>query len=137
MSASGAIEGDIEFNTDLFERSSIERLSARMAVLTSALAEAAATTDVWSLQLMPEAEEEQVLRIFNDTAAEYPREVCIHDLVGAQVARSPEAAAVEWRGATLTYAELWVASGQVAAWLRAHGVVTDRVVRGGATRTSD
>ena len=99
--------------------------------------EVAPATDVWSLRLLPAAEEAQVLHTFNDTAAEYPREVCIHDLVGAQVARSPEAAAVEWRGATLTYAELWAASGQVAAWLRAHGVVADRVVRGGATRTSD
>ena len=37
LGASGAIEGDIEFNTDLFERSSVERLSARMGVLVSAL----------------------------------------------------------------------------------------------------
>eukprot|EP00966_Prymnesium_polylepis_P006607 152001-Prymnesium_polylepis.1 len=35
VGASGRIEGAIEFNTDLFERGSIERLAARLEVLAA------------------------------------------------------------------------------------------------------
>ena len=65
---------------------------------------------------------------FNDTAASCPAEVCVHELVGAQAARTPAAVALEWEGATLTYASLQGSAGAVGVWLRAHGVASDRVV---------
>jgi non-ribosomal peptide synthetase component F len=127
VGASGGIEGTIEFNTDLFERGSVERLAGRLAVLAEALAAAPAEAEVWSLPLMSPAEEGQVLRTFNDTAAEYPTDLCIHDLVERQVQRSPDSIALEWQGDTMTYAELWDAAGKVGAWLVAHGVGADCV----------
>ena len=48
----GGVDGSIEFNTDLFERGSIERLAARLVVLAAALVGAPAEADVWSLPLM-------------------------------------------------------------------------------------
>ena len=43
---------------------------------------------------------------WNDTARDYPRDVCVHQLFAAQAARSPEAVAVVFEGDRLTYGEL-------------------------------
>ena len=61
----------------------------------------------------------------NDTAADYPRELCIHELVAAQAARTPDAVAVEWRGDRMIYVELLGCAERVGAWLVAHGVAPD------------
>ena len=47
-----------------------------------------------------------VVEEWNATDAEYPRELCIHELFEAQVARTPDAVAVVFDGGELTYAEL-------------------------------
>jgi non-ribosomal peptide synthetase component F len=45
-----------------------------------------------------------VLEEWNRTEAEYPADRCIHELFEAQAARTPEAVAVVFEGAQLTYA---------------------------------
>ena len=87
-----------------------------------------AHSDVWALALMPPDEAERVLWTFNDTAAAFPTDVCIHDLVAAQAARTPDAVALEWQGDAMTYGEMWAACGAVGCWLRSHGVCADSVV---------
>ena len=77
---------------------------------------------------MAGVESELVLRGFNDTAAPFPAELCVHDLVAAQAARTPDAVALEWRGDTMSYAELHASAARVAAWLAARGVAPDGVV---------
>eukprot|EP00964_Phaeocystis_antarctica_P019023 scaffold10491_cov62-Phaeocystis_antarctica.AAC.1 len=94
VGASGGIEGAIEYNSDLFARESVERLAARLAILAGALAGAADDTDAWALPLLPAAEAALVLRGFNDTVAPFPDELCVHDLVAAQAARTPDAVAL-------------------------------------------
>ena len=128
QTAGGGIEGGIEFNMALFEHGSIERLSQRLAVLAASLAGASPSSDVWSLRMMPDDEARLVLHEFNATAADFPTEMCIHDLVDTQARRWPDAVGVEWQRATLTYTELWSASGRVAGWLHARGAVPDCVV---------
>ena len=76
----GAIEGGVEFNSDLFLRESVVRLAARLAVVAAAFE---AKGDVWAAPLMPSDEAQRVLWRFNDTAAAFPSEVCVHELVGA------------------------------------------------------
>eukprot|EP00964_Phaeocystis_antarctica_P012248 scaffold6771_cov54-Phaeocystis_antarctica.AAC.1 len=94
VGASGGIEGAIEYNCDLFARESIERLAARLAALAEALAGAADDADAWALPLLPAAEAALVLRGFNETAAPFPAELCVHDLVAAQAAGTPDAVAL-------------------------------------------
>eukprot|EP00964_Phaeocystis_antarctica_P111229 scaffold75548_cov59-Phaeocystis_antarctica.AAC.1 len=127
VGASGGIEGAIEYNSGLFARESIERLTARLAALAEALAGAADDADPWALPLLPVAEAELVLRGFNDTAAPFPTELCVHELVAAQAARTPDAVALEWRGDTMSYAELHASAARAAAWLAARGVAPDGV----------
>ena len=49
---------------------------------------------VTSLGLLSPAEWEQAVEQWNDTAASYPSEVCVHELLAAQAERSPEGIAV-------------------------------------------
>src|SRR5215831_2236074 len=71
------------------------------------------------------AEFRQVNATFNDTAADYPRDRCAHELFAEQAARTPDAVAVESRGKRLTYAELDTQANQLAHHLRAMGVGPD------------
>eukprot|EP00966_Prymnesium_polylepis_P182146 4219577-Prymnesium_polylepis.1 len=130
MGDAGGVDGGIEYNSDLFERGSVERLAGRFAhaAATVAAVEERSDTEVWLVAVMTAAEAEDVLWRFNDTAAAYPTDVCVHELVAAQAARTPEAAALEWEGAQMTYGELQACSESVGRWLRLHGVGADSVV---------
>ncbi|MGH8654271.1 MAG: condensation domain-containing protein, partial [Gammaproteobacteria bacterium] len=59
-----------------------------------------------ALEVLPEAERCQVLYEWNATEGEYPRERCVHELFEAQVAKTPDAVAVVYEEATLSYGEL-------------------------------
>ena len=52
------------------------------------------------------AERAELITGFNDTAGEFPSEMTLHGLVEAQAARTPDAVAVTFEGARLTYREL-------------------------------
>jgi len=69
-----------------------------------------------------EAELHQLLVEWNQTAEDYPRDLCFHQLFETQVERSPEATAVEFEGQRLTYAELNNHANQLANRLRRLGV---------------
>ena len=43
---------------------------------------------------------------WNETQTDYPRELCIHDLIQEQVKRTPNAVAVQFEDRSLTYKEL-------------------------------
>ena len=72
--------------------------------------------------MLPEAERAQVIEGFNDTAVDYPTDVCLHELFAAQVARTPDKTAVAFRDQLLTYAELDRAAEGLARKLRELGV---------------
>src|SRR6185503_2506415 len=71
---------------------------------------------------LPALERQQVLRAWNDTAAEFPRESTIHELFEAQAAKRPDATAVVFEDEGLTYAELNRRANRLAHRLRAQGV---------------
>ena len=68
------------------------------------------------------AERELVVRTWNATAADYPRERSIVELLAEQVAARPQAVALDFEGAQLTYAELDLRAGRLARRLRRLGV---------------
>jgi amino acid adenylation domain-containing protein len=78
-----------------------------------------------TLDVLPVAEREQVLRTFNDTAADYPKEKCVHQLFEEQVEKHPENTAVVFEDTSLTYAELNCRANQLAHLLRELGVGPD------------
>ncbi|HSS50199.1 MAG TPA: amino acid adenylation domain-containing protein, partial [Thermoanaerobaculia bacterium] len=108
-SRSGGIDGWIEHSSDLFDGATVERLALHCGHL---LASAAADPDrrLSDLPLLSEAERAELLVQWNDTRLEVPGpEACIHELVQAQVERTPDRIAVIAGGdgeAALTYREL-------------------------------
>ncbi|MBJ6766162.1 amino acid adenylation domain-containing protein, partial [Myxococcaceae bacterium JPH2] len=110
-----------EYATSLFDESTLQRMAEHLSLLARAVV-ASPDTPLVDLPLLTEAERAQVLATWNDTAAEYPRDELVHHLVEQQVAKRPEAVAVESEGTRLTYAELDAQANQLAHQLRAWGV---------------
>jgi len=83
-----------------------------------------ATMDARDSQMqmqMSEAERNQILVRWNDTRADYPSELCLHQVFEAQSHRTPNSVAVEYENVTLTYAELDRRANQLARYLRKRG----------------
>ncbi|HEX2077404.1 MAG TPA: amino acid adenylation domain-containing protein, partial [Longimicrobium sp.] len=122
--AGGRITGGVEYATALFEKETVERwLGYLRRVLQAMAADDALGVD--RLPMLPEAERRLVLREFNDTRREYPREACVHELFEAQAARTPGAVAVVSEAERVTYAELNARANRLAHHLRDLGVAPD------------
>ncbi len=117
--------GSIEYNTDLFDHATIERMIGHFQILLEQIA-ADANRPISRLPLMT-AGEQATLERWNATAAPYP-ELTAHELVAQQARATPDALAVVSGEATLTYAELDARANQLAHHLRSHGVTTDTPV---------
>ena len=119
--ANGALRGEFEYSTDLFDASSITRLAAQFHHLLEAIV-ADPTRPVTRLALLSEAEQRQLLEQWNDTQVAYPPHLGVHQLVEAQVRRSPHAVAAIFEGLQTSYHELNAQANRLAHQLRAWGV---------------
>ena len=97
--------------------------------------ETSPTSTLRSLNVLPDAERQQLLVAWNDTAAPYPRERSLHELFDAQAARTPDALAIVRQESRLTYAELQARANQLAQHLRSVGVGRDALVAIGLERS--
>jgi amino acid adenylation domain-containing protein len=123
----GLIDGYFEFNTDLFDASTIERMIEHFEVL---LEDAVARPEarVSSLRLLSQAEHDRIVSELNDTAREYPKDVTVDLLIEQQAQKTPHAAAVTFKDRTLTYRELNERANQLARHLRATGVGRETLI---------
>jgi amino acid adenylation domain-containing protein len=119
--------GDLEYNTDLFDKSTIARMLTHFQTLLEGVV-ANPDQRLADLPLLTEAERQQLLVEWNDTQADYPSEVCLHQLFEAQVERSPDAIAVVFEDQQLTYRELNAKANQLAHHLQALGVGSEVLV---------
>ncbi len=74
------------------------------------------------LEVLSPSERHQLLHEWNDTEVAYPAQSNIHALIEAQVRRTPDAAAVVFEDASLTYAELDQRANQLAHHLTGLGI---------------
>jgi non-ribosomal peptide synthetase component F len=93
----GGVHGMLEYSTDLFDRATAERMARH---LERVLEQVAAEPDVRlsELDLLDGTERRLVVEEWNATRAPHPAGLCIHQLVEAQVERTPDAAAVAFQG---------------------------------------
>jgi amino acid adenylation domain-containing protein len=84
-----------------------------------------------------QAELKRLLVEWNDTAAGYPCDSCIHELFEAQVMKTPDALAIIHQGQQLTYAELNRKSNQLAQLLMAQGIGPDKLAGISMARSND
>src|SRR5262249_53332698 len=93
----GKLIGFVEYNTELFEPSTIERMIGHFEMLLKGIV-ADPEQPISTLPLLTQAERHQLLVEWNDTAADYPKDFCIHELFEAQAATTPELIALEFEG---------------------------------------
>lgn len=118
------IQGKLEYNTDLFDRETIERMTGHFLTLLEAVA--AAPDELLSgLPLLTEVERHRMLVEWNDTGSDYPKNKCIHELFEQQVERVPEAVALVFEDRRLSYRELNSQANQLAHQLIKLGVGPD------------
>nr|WP_122317397.1 non-ribosomal peptide synthetase [Pseudomonas cichorii] len=100
--------------------------------------EQAPLTTLSGLSILPQAERERVLRTFNATQRDYPRDELIHALFEQQVERTPLASAVsDHNGQALSYETLNRRANQLAHQLIALGVVPDSRVAVALRRSNE
>ncbi len=116
-----SIFGALRYDTDLFDGPTIVRMLGHFQTL---LASVIANPDqkVALLPILTEAERHLLLVEWNETAKEYPRDRCVHELFELQVEQTPEAVAILFEERHLTYRELNRRSNQLAHYLRSLGV---------------
>ena len=81
-----------------------------------------------TLPLLSAQEQKRSLLEWNDTAAPYPKDSCIHELFEHQTARAPDAVALECEDKKISYRELNARANRLAYELQKLGVGPERLV---------
>ncbi len=119
--------GMLVYDTDLFEGATVDRLLRQyVRLLEAALAEP--DRPLASLPLIDAAERAQILVDWNRTETAFPRNATVAELFAEQARQRPEATALEWPGARVSYGELDARSGRLAGSLAARGVTAESMV---------
>jgi amino acid adenylation domain-containing protein len=124
---SEGIAGELEYCTELFAPSTMQRVAQRFEVLLEGI-----TSDpgqrIGELPLLPPHERQQVLHAWNDTRVDTPPLECVVAAFEAQVQRQPQATALVFEDQRLSYGALDRRAGLLAQRLRALGIGRDSVV---------
>ncbi|HEY2963825.1 MAG TPA: amino acid adenylation domain-containing protein [Pyrinomonadaceae bacterium] len=117
------LAASLEYNTDLFDATTIERMSRQF----ERLLESIVTTPQTAVSRLPilSRTERQLLAEWNDTQREYPRSEGMHRPFEAQVERSPNAVALVVGSERLTYKELNERANRLAHRLISLGVCAE------------
>jgi amino acid adenylation domain-containing protein len=129
LEASDSFLGNLKFNTDIFDGSTIARLADHFQTLLGSII-ANPEHPISELPILTDAERQQVIVEWNSTQADYPRDLSIHELFEAQVECTPDKIALRFEDKAdhLTYKELNERSDQLAHYLRSVGTGPGSVV---------
>jgi amino acid adenylation domain-containing protein len=119
------LRGRFEYSTDLFDESTVTRMSEHYLTLLSCVA-ASPERPVARIDILTEAERRRIAAA-NRTSAPGPRDG-VHRLVAARAGRTPRAAAIVSGSGTVSYADLRDRADQLAGYLAACGAGPDQVV---------
>ena len=124
------------YDAALLADSTIGRwLQAYERLLAGALAEP--DRELGALPVIPEQDREALAGWNARAVTPYPRDVCVHEMIEAQAARTPDRTALHAVDKTLTFAELDARANQIAARLRTLGVTAGSLVGVCLDRSSD
>ncbi|MBA2677959.1 MAG: amino acid adenylation domain-containing protein [Ktedonobacteraceae bacterium] len=115
------LSGVLEYNTDLFEADTIERLIAHYEQLLQGIVTQPEQT-LAHLPLLSEAERQQLLITWNATQVHSPFAPDVTESFAQQVARTPDVLALTCEDEQLTYQELQARVSQLAHILHRRGV---------------
>ena len=111
------LAGYFEYNTDLFDGPAIDKLAGHFQALLGSIVSNPGQR-ISDLPFLSGEERHQLLAGWNNTQVDYPRHACIHQLIEAQVERTPDVVSVVFEDQELTYRQLNGRANQVAHYLR-------------------
>jgi amino acid adenylation domain-containing protein len=121
IETTGSLSTSIRSNADLFDSATIARMAGHFHVLLESIIHDPAAA-IGDLNILTDAERQQLLVEFNDTRTDYPKDKCLHQLFEEQVQRTPDNVAIVFEREQLTYAQLNARANQLAHHLLALGV---------------
>ncbi len=132
----GYLQVKMQYDAALFDAGIIERFAG---VFLELLKSAVADPDkpLSRLETLSPAERGRMIEEWNATAADYPRDAAVHQLLAEQAARTPEAAALVFGETKLSYGELDRRANQLARYLRRQGLGRDDLVAVCAERSQE
>jgi amino acid adenylation domain-containing protein len=111
----------VEYNSDLFESSTIQRLLSHWQILLEGIIKDPQQR-LSDLPFLSETEYDYLLREWNVRQVVSPVDICLHHIFEAQVASAPDSIALSYESVCVTYAELNRRANQLAHCLRGRGV---------------
>ncbi|NIM15677.1 MAG: amino acid adenylation domain-containing protein [Candidatus Aminicenantes bacterium] len=128
----GFEEGDrlfftFEFCTKVYKEETIKRFIAYFKRIVSSII-TEPLQKIGAIEILSEAEKNQLLCGFNDTSSHYPRDKTIHELFEEQADRAPDKVAVVMNNEFIKYRELNMRANRVARMLRKKGVGANSIV---------
>lgn len=121
------LEIELEYNSDIYNRGSMERLAAHFVQLLTVLLDDRDKA-LQELDYLSIAEQDELLYGFNTTEASYPAHKTIIDLFEEQAELNPQGIAVVFEGKSLSYADLDKKANQLGHYLRSLGVDKESLV---------
>nr|WP_245495075.1 non-ribosomal peptide synthetase [Rhizobium ruizarguesonis] len=121
------IAGTLGYATALFDRATMERQCGYLLALLRAMV-VDADRPVRELDILPAEERSYLLEELNRTEADYPSDLCVHELFEAQVRRAPDAVALVFEEQSISYGALNADANRLAHHLIELGVRPDQPV---------
>ncbi|NOY60222.1 MAG: amino acid adenylation domain-containing protein [Calditrichaeota bacterium] len=124
----GKLGGEWEFNTDLWDAATIERMMNHFINLLTGITQDS-SLPVSRYTLLDEQEMQHIIQDFNAVATvNYPRDAVLHELFEKQVERTPDNIALIYKGEAMTYHQLNENANQLAHYLIKKGVKPEQFV---------
>ena len=127
VDSSEGISGMVIYSADLFDEATITRMLCHFQTLLESIV-ANPEQRIANLQYLSAKERDHLLVECNNTQADYPQELCVHQLFEMQADRTPDAVALVFGDERVTYRELNLRSNQLARYLQKIGVGVEVLV---------
>jgi len=117
----GELHCQFEYNSDLFEQATMQRMLAHLQTLANAAIDNP-DVPIAQLAMMSSEERKKVLEDWNQTAFDYPRDLTIHRAFEDQVTRTPDATAIHFADKQWSYTDLNDRANRLARVLLKKGI---------------
>jgi amino acid adenylation domain-containing protein len=121
------IAGQVEYNSSLYGEGTVQRLGTHLTHLLERMA-AGVDAPIAGIEMLSAEEKQELLVVFNETRAEYPREKTLHQLFAEQEEKTPNHIALHGEEGSITYNQLNEKSHRLARLLVRKSVGPELVV---------
>ncbi|MFS0553781.1 non-ribosomal peptide synthase/polyketide synthase [Brevibacillus sp. 179-C9.3 HS] len=117
----------LSYNAAVYEREFVDRVEGHLKKIIEQVIHNPEIL-LQDISIITDEEKQQLLVAYNDTAADYPQDKMIFELIAEQASQTPNKVAAVCGDNSLTYQELHVRSNQLARALREKGITRGSIV---------